>query len=1231
MKFCENGPNIPNSLIRERDAGRVVFICGAGVSMQSSGLPSFSELASKVMDELLVPESDKIRDTLNYSQIEPKNRYLSIDRIFSQLEQEYDTYDIEYAVSKVLSLSKHADTTCHEIICDLAKTPNGNTRLITTNFDDLFSRATDCNEMIYPELSDIEDEDKFSQLVYLHGKCVGGNLPRDSELVLSSRSFGKAYLVDGKASQFLKSAFSKFTVVFVGYSSDDPPIQYLLEALAQVDSEHYNVYAFQKRGQEQDNDRWLYQKIKPIYFSDFDDLWETLNHWRHYSVDPKSWTDSVLKMADKGPTSLADWQRSQIAYLASSTSGTKAISERDPPLSAQWLFCFDANFRYANPENRNHKLINSDPFKELGLFEDTLPSGQNPNSFRSQSRIKPTDAWDAFDGTGMYPEHSSESKISSENFNIDRDIKLCNKYLSDWIARISDYPETSYWAIFRKSLDQDLKKKISTKVKAKLKGNPILAKLEWKTILENWDLGSKNHKNAFLQLEIDVEKHGWSSSRIREYKNLSRHLLEGNQAKRVSAIFPDEGKDTKLFNLVRIRPSCHLTKITSIESGKYASRLVKADRKNLDFVIECKKRNNSYREWQFPPLCELERDKIVSRSFKQHALIFCYAERLKQLTENNQYSARLEFKSWPSDDLNVFGRLRIWAARDERLVTAQEAAELFALLPSDLFWGEDHRIDLQYSLKARWNSLPNITIDVLEKRILRGCEPSVDEEIHRNIEESKDLAVRFGSWIVENNFKVSDGFKNDLDNLRKSEHPESETDQSVGVPDGKVRHKVGGRSSSVKRQSQLSSTLMSLRKKTKMNEYSSLDWYMTLSNLEAKEWTDRHIWYTFMILRDAPDYLFEDGGSIFAEWFTNVLAFYDGDNVFIRDEFFSRLTSLIMDGKIRNTYADIGQRFGERRWKLLNEFLYPGLLAKALFSYTEIRGLSDDSSAPGFWLDAAARLLALPGDNGCYALAYFMSEIEWLYRLAPSWTRSHIFTNSIDNDNLIAEAFWMGLVERGDKNFDIDFELYMEIKPHLIIRLSRPFLPESRITQGLSLLLLMGWLRRKDGERWVSDSDIRVVLKNSSDEFRQYILMELKKYASNCISKRNSNWVSDIEQFFMKVWPRTRSAKSNASIRGMLDVIFISPKFSATLSSIIVPIIGKVTRSNHVLKYLLDYHSDTLNNYPSAAIKFLHALLKDNYHDFPDEMKKFIAEIEKEYPKILKDIRLKEIIKIILR
>lgn len=47
MQFVTNGPDIPDSLLQAHEEGRVVFFCGAGISVPAK-LPDFKELVEEI-------------------------------------------------------------------------------------------------------------------------------------------------------------------------------------------------------------------------------------------------------------------------------------------------------------------------------------------------------------------------------------------------------------------------------------------------------------------------------------------------------------------------------------------------------------------------------------------------------------------------------------------------------------------------------------------------------------------------------------------------------------------------------------------------------------------------------------------------------------------------------------------------------------------------------------------------------------------------------------------------------------------------------------------------------------------------------------------------------------------------------------------------------------------------------------------------------------------------------
>ena len=52
MRFIADGPELPDELLTARDAGHVLFFCGAGVSQAEAHLPDFPSLAGRVLSSL---------------------------------------------------------------------------------------------------------------------------------------------------------------------------------------------------------------------------------------------------------------------------------------------------------------------------------------------------------------------------------------------------------------------------------------------------------------------------------------------------------------------------------------------------------------------------------------------------------------------------------------------------------------------------------------------------------------------------------------------------------------------------------------------------------------------------------------------------------------------------------------------------------------------------------------------------------------------------------------------------------------------------------------------------------------------------------------------------------------------------------------------------------------------------------------------------------------------------
>ncbi len=206
--------DIPDELLEAQEQGKLVVFAGAGVSMgEPSNLPSFVGLAAQIAGSH--PLSAEI------------GKYdFRLDRFLGELLR--SQVDVQGLCRSVIGNPASKPTELHHSLVGLF-IRSEHARIVTTNFDNHFLAAleergwkTDCYHA--PALPLGHD---FSGVVYLHGW-----IERREPLVLTDEDFGRAYLTEGWAREFLQRLFAEFTTLFVGYSHNDLPVEYLARGMS---------------------------------------------------------------------------------------------------------------------------------------------------------------------------------------------------------------------------------------------------------------------------------------------------------------------------------------------------------------------------------------------------------------------------------------------------------------------------------------------------------------------------------------------------------------------------------------------------------------------------------------------------------------------------------------------------------------------------------------------------------------------------------------------------------------------------------------------------------------------------------------------------------------------------------------------------------------------------------------------------------------------------------------
>lgn len=205
---------IPDELLEAQEQGRLVIFAGAGVSMgEPSNLPSFEQLAAKIAGSH--PLAGEMGSFTN-----------RLDRFLGELSRR--NVNVQERCRSIIDKSDSKPTELHRSLVDLFINRE-DIRIVTTNFDDHFTAVIDGQglEIDSYHAPALPLGHQFSGLVHLHG-----SIKRAQPLVLTDEDFGRAYLTEGWAREFLQRLFAEFTTLFVGYSQNDLPVEYLARGMS---------------------------------------------------------------------------------------------------------------------------------------------------------------------------------------------------------------------------------------------------------------------------------------------------------------------------------------------------------------------------------------------------------------------------------------------------------------------------------------------------------------------------------------------------------------------------------------------------------------------------------------------------------------------------------------------------------------------------------------------------------------------------------------------------------------------------------------------------------------------------------------------------------------------------------------------------------------------------------------------------------------------------------------
>lgn len=1235
MRFTANGPAIPDDLLLARDQGRVVFFCGSGVSRAKAGLADFFELASSVTDKLGVQDDSPVTKLIDAAQLITEHTgvesVVSADRIFGLLEREFLTKDIYEAVASALTpQSEDVDLSAHQTMLKLATTSDGVMRLVTTNFDLLFDQCSpELETYTFPKLPNLVHPDEFNGVVYLHGKLDSTGKGAENDFVLSSSEFGEAYLASGWATNFVKSILEKYVVVFVGYSADDPPIQYLLEALKKTSQSLNDIYAFQIGNEVEANKKWIHKGVKAIPFEQFDAMWETLNLWSIRAENPTLWYQEVLEKAKDGPQSLKRFERGQVAHMASNIEGVKVIANSETLLPASWLHVFDPKLRYKTPRD------SIDPFALYALDTDPIPKRIDGNDYWSQREI-PNGVWNAF-GTSNYDQKTSnDNQFSSfwgHGIYLPQQSILPPRLngMASWLSKIADQPEAIRWVVQQPNLHPWIKLVLRSDLflgRRQLDSDVYDA---WKYLLEFFENKGRDSFREWSSLRSEISTSGWSNRIVRLFEEYSKPYIE--------VLLPYNSEFS--FTKPNVRKEVRYPEGPQGLSvpDEWLAQVAKIVRRNLEVAKELEAEVGGRILDSSQSLSDSGGGRHPRGLFSWLCL---YKDLLVRIAELSPEAVQKELALCPTNDGKIFDKLRCWALGRANLVPSSQLRSTLDAISNSAFWKFEYQNDLLLSICERWNCLNDETKDYLEERILRGPEKRETEQYQPYFERSAYQILERVEWLGSQDCEFKE---HSYDFISELKLYLQKWDSSIA--ENAIRN--GGPQAGIVTTdedctelfdvplSELLSTAQAMAGR-KFGHLVEANPFLGLSNQRpVRAFAALRLSYK---LGEVPAWAWDTflSTNARAEDPSRLMTFIASNIVLIPASDLQDIVRPVCYW-LRMTGAKIAQHNHGIFTKLIDVISnvltqYPQTINSAAHHDDEapdwvtetinspvgyfVDVLFEDpclgsGGLPECWINVAEKLLGLPYPLRQYAIVSFSMRLSWLFSKDSKWITENLLS-VLELQAHDRDAFWDGTIIKGISGFD----LFYALKPNLFKTCSVNGAENRGRLEGLVNLVLSAWklVDEDTGEKLVSNTELRGVLLKSNDSFRCQFLRRFK-------FDENDNWLSDIETLLTEVWPKQMIARSTEVSGCLCEIAFESESDFEKVSQLILPLLTRFER----LCYLDLDKSELIEKHPFEVLSIIFSVLPEDVRIWPYNTGECLEKLYQSSGDIQKDKRLVELLR----
>lgn len=1284
MRFYSDGPSIPDVLLERCDAGRVVFLCGAGVSVPS-GMPSFVDLTMHVISFFDPPANSDImkafqpwlddkaaekarradKSAANVQAESKASANVPLDQIFNLLHIEYGKEEVNALVAQQLREVQESEDfgRAHGLIKRISTGGSGVPKIVTTNFDLLFEHGSGDEGLkahIAPAFPDLNFGSEIGGITYLHGR-LDDSPAADHSYVLSSADFGRAYLAEGWATNFIRHLLERYTVVLVGYQAEDPPVKYLLQGLNHDGKyDRSKLYAFDRGLPEEIEAKWRDRGVSAIPYAKHEDLWETMELWAKRADDSRRWRAAVIATSHQDPKCLSPHERGQVAHVLRSVQGAKLFAEADPLPHPEWVCVLDTNVRLAKP-SRGYRdgEEDFDPLAAYGLDDDVMDiSDDERRQLISNDNLL---VWrDGDDSPHEVYRLWGTSQSSPKRLT----------HLINWICKSIDSPVLAWWAIRYNGLHPGL-----------------LVRLEWQ-VLHSQELDKRgrhcwhlifeslrrnaNHSSSgeWFNWEKRLATEGWSASVLREFRRVAAPQLMINPPTGLAMSKPPSEPWEKIhlsnlgqFEVALLKRHGQVTNVPDMllpqVVGVLEEQLFVASGLLMDIGTI------SYNT----PTCYLDRDdEDVNYISHGTEIMKWFIELFDRMAEKWPQLAAAHATTWPATDQFFFRKLKLYALSKSAAFPARNVANAVLSLDQQAFWDRNVARELLFLLKDRWGEFSAVSQGKLMTRILTGPDQPANVDDGQFPGWRDELAARYALYlqlqgcalldkhgrrlarIVRGIPEWCDGWATSLVTVNGSRAVWYGTDESpdvlLNLPVNQILAKAraeGKRDFDTMTEKNPFSGLVTadarkalaaLTLESRHGKHPQQYWASLINDFPQD--VSPRLWRVFVNrVARLPYTVIVDLRQTLGRWLVqNLVAIIEMDGELgwaIYDRIVDALFNAGADAtkSYLNEVAQRGTLASKSRRTFDHATAGPiGDCAAALFSTVPRGAELANTLVPEHTRLRAARLFTAPGEGGDHAVSIACSQLNRLMFVDPAWT-SVCLLPMLAFDQPSAEPAWNGFLHCGQSPWP---PLAAAIKPqlqHLFPWIEGLAWPREHASVAAAWL---GTLRLFHHEEpgGFSRGEMRRALRAMSDETRNHFIFRLGQLGQ----KKPDGWAKYVIPFVSEDWPREHRYRTSTSMRAWISLLgSTGNSFPAVYSAVKRFLVAVETQDHPFYRFTREVQQNESISmlFPHTTLDLMHITTPQVLMHVPYELPKVLELIAEGEPTLQSDPRYLRLIELVER